>query len=126
MLYLSLKQQKFWFLIILLLTMFFFFNDFLLAAPAAADAVGDATDQINKLFCNVTDLISGPVAQGIAILVIVITGYSFFMGKVSSTMLFIISAGMLLVFAAPTLVPALVDGVGNAGDKVDCDALGTS
>ncbi|UAT42752.1 TrbC/VirB2 family protein [Anaplasmataceae bacterium AB001_6] len=83
---------------------------------------------IVQIMCNVIRTISGPVAQGIATLVIVITGYSFFMGKVSASMLFIVAGGIMLVFGAETLMSWImgdtalvecewgsVDGSGSGG-----------
>ena len=77
-------------------------------ADTGTDLMGE--NIITNIMCNVFNIISGPVAQGIATLVIVITGYSFFMGKVSSTMLFIIAAGIMMVFGAETLVGWLTGG----------------
>ena len=54
--------------------------------------------------CNIVTQASGPVAQAIATLVIIITGYSFFVGKVSIGMLFIVAAGVMFVFGAQTIL----------------------
>lgn len=56
-----------------------------------------------KVICNIVLALSGPISQGIATLVIIITGYSFFVGKVSIGMLFIVSGGIILVFGSQTI-----------------------
>ena len=55
----------------------------------AKDEVGD--DIVSGVVCNVVKHASGAVAQAIATLVLIITGYSFFVGKVSIGMLFIVA-----------------------------------
>lgn len=86
----------------------FFFAFFLLffvlnSAEARTDHVVGA-DIPSGLVCNIVDHASGPVAQAIATLVIIITGYSFFIGKVSIGMLFIVAAGIMFVFGAQTIM----------------------
>lgn len=53
---------------------------------------------------NIANQASGKLAQGIATLVIIITGYSFFVGKVSIGMLFIVAGGVMFVFGAQTIL----------------------
>ncbi|UAT42750.1 TrbC/VirB2 family protein [Anaplasmataceae bacterium AB001_6] len=79
---------------------------------------------IKQLFCNVQNIVSGTVAQGVAVLIIAITGYSFFMGKISTSMLFIISGGILLVFGAPAIIPAITKGLSASGESFeDCSVF---
>ena len=65
--------------------------------------------------CNIVKQASGPVAQAIATLVIVITGYSFFVGKVSIGMIFIVAAGVMFVFGAQTILGWII-----GDDKFEC------
>ncbi|WP_448605752.1 TrbC/VirB2 family protein [Neorickettsia risticii] len=77
---------------------------FVLAAPVAV-ADPDKDDSIvSRVICNIVTQLSGPISQAIATLVIIITGYSFFVGKVSIGMLFIVAAGIMFVFGAQTIM----------------------
>jgi type IV secretion system protein VirB2 len=58
----------------------------------------------SSIACNVVKQLTGAISQAIATLVIIITGYSFFIGKVSIGMLFIVAAGVMFVFGAPTIL----------------------
>ena len=78
---------------------FFCFNS---GSAKAENEVGK--DIVSGVVCNIVNQASGPVAQAIATLVIIITGYSFFVGKVSIGMLFIVAAGIMFVFGAQTIL----------------------
>lgn len=76
---------------------------------ANADSTTDSStaggaDIVSGVVCNIVLTLSGPISQAIATLVIIITGYSFFVGKVSIGMLFIVSAGIMFVFGAQTII----------------------
>ena len=72
---------------------------------SGANAGGEVgRDIVSGVVCNVVKHASGTVAQAIATLVLIITGYSFFVGKVSIGMLFIVAAGIMFVFGAPTIL----------------------
>ncbi|WP_237111315.1 TrbC/VirB2 family protein [Neorickettsia findlayensis] len=63
---------------------------FVLVAPVYAGPAGASTDSdstVSRVICNIVTQLSGPISQAIATLVIIITGYSFFVGKVSIGML---------------------------------------
>ncbi|WP_231861854.1 TrbC/VirB2 family protein [Neorickettsia sp. 179522] len=78
---------------------------FVLAAPVYAAPKGTNSDStVSRVICNIVTQLSGPISQAIATLVIIITGYSFFVGKVSIGMLFIVAAGMMFVFGAQTIM----------------------
>ena len=62
------------------------------------------------IMCNVINMVTGSIAQAIAIVALVVVGYSFFMGKVSVSMLFVLVSGMLLVFGAPEIIGLLMKG----------------
>ncbi|QHD65413.1 TrbC/VirB2 family protein [Neorickettsia findlayensis] len=73
--------------------------------PAEAQKSGSGgSDVVSSVICNIVTQLSGPISQAIATLVIIITGYSFFVGKVSIGMLFIVAAGMMFVFGAQTIM----------------------
>jgi len=86
----------------------FFCCDSALANKDAGD------DIVSGVICNIVTQASGPVAQAIATLVIIITGYSFFVGKVSIGMLFIVAAGIMFVFGAQTILGWIT------GDDFEC------
>ncbi|KYH12738.1 TrbC/VirB2 family protein [Neorickettsia sp. 179522] len=72
--------------------------------PAEAKKKSGEGDVVSSVICNIVTQLSGPISQAIATLVIIITGYSFFVGKVSIGMLFIVAAGMMFVFGAQTIM----------------------
>ncbi|ABD45683.1 TrbC/VirB2 family protein [Neorickettsia sennetsu] len=72
--------------------------------PAGAQAASGTGDVVSGVICNIVTQLSGPISQAIATLVIIITGYSFFVGKVSIGMLFIVAAGIMFVFGAQTIM----------------------
>ncbi|UAT42751.1 TrbC/VirB2 family protein [Anaplasmataceae bacterium AB001_6] len=112
------KYLQKWLIVFLLFTYYYYNIEYALAEAfdeKSADSI------ISQLFCNVQNIVSGTVAQGVAVLIIAITGYSFFMGKISTSMLFIISGGILLVFGAPAIIPAITKGLSASGESfVDC------
>ncbi|AHX11662.1 trbC/VIRB2 family protein [Neorickettsia helminthoeca str. Oregon] len=69
-----------------------------------AAAVPNNDNVVSRVICNIVKQLSGPISQAIATLVIIITGYSFFVGKVSIGMLFIVAAGIMFVFGAQTIM----------------------
>ena len=71
-------------------------------------------DIASRVICNIILQLSGPVSQAIATLVIIITGYSFFVGKVSIGMLFVVAAGIMFVFGAQTIMGWIL------GTKLQC------
>lgn len=62
------------------------------------------------VLCNIISLITGSVAQAISAIVIVIMGYSLFIGKVSVAMFFVTGAGIMLVFGAGQIVDMVTGG----------------
>jgi type IV secretion system protein VirB2 len=75
------------------------------AEEQTARADPDANSDIaSKVICNIVTALSGPISQAIATLIIIITGYSFFVGKVSIGMLLIVAAGIMFVFGAQTIM----------------------
>ena len=86
--------EKYWELILTTILMLVYSSGY--ANPAA-------TDTISAVMCNITVAVTGPVAQGISTIVIVVTGYSFFVGKVSAGMLFVVAGGVILIFGAETI-----------------------
>ena len=87
----------------------FFFFMFLIAEANCASASNEGDNNVvSGVICNIVRQASGPVAQAIATLVIIITGYSFFVGKVSIGMLFIVAAGIMFVFGAQTILSWIV------------------
>ncbi|AHX11661.1 trbC/VIRB2 family protein [Neorickettsia helminthoeca str. Oregon] len=71
---------------------------------ACADEPTGDDSIVSYVICNIVKQLSGPISQAIATLVIIITGYSFFVGKVSIGMLFIVAAGIMFVFGAQTIM----------------------
>jgi type IV secretion system protein VirB2 len=83
------------------------------ATTSSTAVVGTPTEDIaTKVICNVVKTLTGPISQGVATLVIIITGYSFFVGKVSIGMLFVVTGGIMFVFGAETIM-GWVFGVDN-------------
>ncbi|ACT69708.1 type IV secretion system protein VirB2 [Neorickettsia risticii str. Illinois] len=77
----------------------------LFVEPAEArKSSSGSSDVVSSVICNIVTQLSGPISQAIATLVIIITGYSFFVGKVSIGMLFIVAAGIMFVFGAQTIM----------------------
>ncbi|AHX11663.1 trbC/VIRB2 family protein [Neorickettsia helminthoeca str. Oregon] len=70
----------------------------------AKKSSGSDDSIVSYVICNIVKQLSGPISQAIATLVIIITGYSFFVGKVSIGMLFIVAAGIMFVFGAQTIM----------------------
>jgi type IV secretion system protein VirB2 len=87
---------------------------FLVCNVNSANAVEMSPDRV---ICNVVQTLSGPISQGIATLVIIITGYSFFVGKVSIGMLMVVAAGIMFVFGAQTIMGFILPG------GTDCTAI---
>ncbi|ABD46054.1 TrbC/VirB2 family protein [Neorickettsia sennetsu] len=77
---------------------------FTLVSPVAAAEQTKDDSIVSRVICNIVTQLSGPISQAIATLVIIITGYSFFVGKVSIGMLFIVAAGIMFVFGAQTIM----------------------
>lgn len=98
--------------LVFFILMFLALNTYAEDSPAGGPAGGpeqtqreDAnSDLASKVICNIVKALSGPISQAIATLIIIITGYSFFVGKVSIGMLLIVAAGIMFVFGAQTIL----------------------
>lgn len=89
---------------LMLLGMLFSICTFSYAADTGSGSSGPGNDIASKVICNIAGALSGSIAQSIATLVIIITGYSFFVGKVSIGMLFIITGGIALIFGSQSIM----------------------
>ncbi len=70
-------------------------------ATAENNAIGD-------LLCNLYRTATGKVGRGIIVIVVIVTGVTFFLGKISWGTVLIIAIGSSLVFGAPTVVAIIV------------------
>lgn len=97
---------------LLILGMLFINSNSYAAEPTTPAKLGD--DTVSRVICNIVLTLNGPISQAIATLVIIITGYSFFVGKVSIGMLFIVAAGIMMVFGAQSILGLIL------GKTIEC------
>ena len=74
-----------------------------------------ATDKVTETLCLVVNKISGPIGKVIAILIIVVTAISLFLGKITWGTAITITVGMGLMFGAGEIVN-LVAGTDQSED----------
>lgn len=93
-------------------TLFSFFYENVFAGQSYYNDLGvdEAQSIMFVVLCNIISLITGSVAQAISAIVIVIMGYSLFIGKVSVAMFFVTGAGIMLVFGSSQIVDMITSG----------------
>jgi type IV secretion system protein VirB2 len=82
---------------------------------------------IERLFCNVVSMLTGPTGKAIATIAIIVVGLGALMGKVSWGMALIVALGVALVFGAASIVNAIAGadaGACTTGSVMDLGAGG--
>lgn len=69
--------------------------------------------------CNIVNLLRGPVGKGVAVVALMFTCFSFFVGKMSFAVICTVLVGMCALFSADTLVNTFTRGIGS--DEFVCD-----
>lgn len=70
--------------------------------------------------CNVINLLRGPVGKGVAVVALMLTCFSFFVGKMSFAVICTVLIAMCALFSADTLVNTFTRGLNN-NDEFVCD-----
>lgn len=92
---------------------------FLLIIAFIVNLFAIADNDIVTPICNIINLLRGPVGKGIAIVALMFTCFSFFVGKMSFAVICTVLIGMCALFSADTLVNAFTRGVGT--DEFVCN-----
>lgn len=67
-------------------------------------------DMTIKILCNIISVIGGTIAQFIGVLIIIVTGYLFLIGKIQMMLLFVIIGGTIMIFGGPTIMSWMTGG----------------
>ena len=79
-------------------------------APELALADGGALDELGNKLCDIVATLTGNIGVAIATIAIVFLGIGAFFGKVNWGLCVIVSAGIIAIFGAASIVGSLDDG----------------
>lgn len=75
--------------------------------PVPAWAQGMNQTQVDSMVTSILNLLTGPIAKGIAAIALVIAGYMFFFGQASKGLIGSIVIGCFIVFGAGWIVDTI-------------------